>query len=131
MSNNLDKPVSISDLLGDNPPRFRPVAYYDKHMDCIRIELRDCSITERRFNEHLTVLYDNYPEVNQHDRAGLMIKGVKHLFKELKLPTGGVLRVTEVLDKLAEKYPHFVDQEVCRVVADIELTVNLDELVAA
>ncbi|MFZ1220417.1 MAG: hypothetical protein WAO00_14070 [Chthoniobacterales bacterium] len=125
------KPITVTDLLGTEPATFRPVAYYDSHMDCIRIELRDCSITERRFDEVLTVLYDNYPEVNQHDRAGLMIKGVKHLFKELNLPTEGIVKVTEVLDKLAEKYPNVVDKEVCRVVADIELTVDLDEAIAA
>jgi len=123
--------ITVSDILGVEPAKFRPVAYYDKHMDCIRIELRDCSITERRFDEFLTVLYDNYPDVNEHDRAGLMIKGVKHLFKELNLPTEGILSVTEVLDKLAEKYPNVVDKEVCRVVADTELTVNLDEAIAA
>ena len=131
MNDEAVKPISIGELLGAGPAQFRPVAYYDKHLDCIRIELRDCSITERRINEFITVLYDNYPEENQHDRAGLMIKGIKHLFKELGLPVEGIFRVTEILDKIAERYPDLIDKEVSRIVTNIELTVNLDEAVAA
>jgi hypothetical protein len=131
MKHEIQKSIELTDLLGSGPAQFRPIAYYDKHMDCIRIELRDCSITERRYDEYLTVLYDNYPEVNQHDRAGLMIKGVKYLFKEVNLPMEGILRVTEILNKLAQRYPQLIDTEISRIVTEIELTVNLDEVAAA
>src|SRR5437016_4495507 len=79
--------------------RFVPLAYYDKYMDCIRIELRDCSLCEERLDELLTVLYDNHPQPGQNGVAGLMIKGIKHLFKEIGLPLEGVLQVTEVIDR--------------------------------
>jgi hypothetical protein len=125
-----EESVSLSDIIGPGPQQFSPVAYYDKHMDCIRIELRDCSITERRFDEVITVLYDNYPEPKQHDRAGLMIKGIKHLFKRLDLPVEGILRVTQILDKLSKEYPELIDTEISRIVAEIELTVNLDDVAA-
>lgn len=123
--------ITLTDLVGTKPSLFRAFAFYDKHMDCIRIELRDCSMCERRLDEFVTVLYDNYPEANQHDRAGLMIKGVKHLFKEVGLPVEGILRITLILDKLAQRYPELIQDEIRKIVTDIELTVDLDEPVAA
>ena len=41
---------------------FTLCAYYDKHMDCIRVQSRDCSITEERRDALFTVLKDNYPK---------------------------------------------------------------------
>jgi hypothetical protein len=130
MTEQVPETITLTELIGEKPQQFRPIAFYDKHMDCIRIELRDCSMTERRLDEFVTVLYDNYPEVNQHDRAGLMIKGIKHLFKEFGLPIEGVLRVTEILDHLAKRYPQLIDSEIRRIVTDIELTVDLDAIAA-
>ena len=81
------------------------MAYYDKHMDCIRIELRDCSITEERINEVLTILRDNYPGPGQNDRAGLMIKGVKHFFVQWGVRMEGVVLVTQILNQLLVQLP--------------------------
>src|SRR5690349_14655809 len=98
-----DNALDLAKLLGGKVLKpFRPLAYYDRHMDCIRIELRDCSITERRVSETITVLLDNFPEPKQSEIAGLMIKGVRHLFSGLEIPMTGVLYVTGILDKLAE-----------------------------
>lgn len=48
--------------LGVGPLRaFKPVAYFDSHADCIRIELRDCSFTEERISQPVTLLEDNHP----------------------------------------------------------------------
>ncbi len=60
-----------------------------------------------------------------------MIKGVKHLFKEVGLPVEGILRITLILDKLAQRYPELIQDEIRKIVTDIELTVDLDEPVAA
>lgn len=117
-------------LNGRQVAPFKPVAYYDQHMDCIRIELCDCSITEERINPVLTVLHDNYPGSGQDDRAGLMIKGVKHFFSEWKMEMEGVVLVTRILNQLLEQLPH--DQEnirnirpIQKIASDIELTVNM------
>jgi hypothetical protein len=111
---------------------FRPLAYYDKHMDCIRIELRDCSFCEKRLNESLTLLEDNYPNSGQVASAGLVIKGVKHLFKALDLPLEGIVLVTMLIDRIIkENHLPESDQSVIRpvgeVASQIELSVNLDE----
>ena len=79
--------VWVGDLFGEYKPNpFRPMAYYDKHLDCIRVEIRDCSITEHRCGEILTVLEDNHPENDQGKYVGFTIKGVGHVFEELSLP---------------------------------------------
>jgi hypothetical protein len=65
--------VTLAELLGDDTGQFTPVAFYDKFMDCIRVELRDCSLTETRVDEYLTILYDNNPEPGQSPSAGLMM----------------------------------------------------------
>ncbi|MFZ2445134.1 MAG: hypothetical protein WAW37_02135 [Syntrophobacteraceae bacterium] len=69
----------------DNPPKaFRPCAYYDKHLDCIRVQVRDCSFTEIRLNEAFTIYQANH--VSCAEYIGFSIKGIRHLFEELKLP---------------------------------------------
>jgi hypothetical protein len=121
--------ANLESVLGTKALKpFRPLAYYDRHMDCIRIELRDCSITEKRIDEKITVLLDNFPDQNQSPIAGLMIKGVKHyLFKELGLPVEGILFVTSILDKLTKLYPDEIEANIRKLVYEIDLTVNLDE----
>ena len=39
---------------------FQPFAYFDKHMDCIRVKIRDCSVTEVRLSRMFTVLKPNH-----------------------------------------------------------------------
>jgi hypothetical protein len=122
------KPEITLDIIlsGRQVAPFKPVAYYDKHMDCIRIELRDCSITEERINSVLTVLHDNYPGPGQDDRAGLMLKGMKHFFSTWGMEMDGIVLVTTILNQLLEKLPH--DQEnirpIQKIAAEIELTVD-------
>lgn len=82
---------------------FSPVAYYDQHMDLIRIELRDCSTWERRINQFLTLAFDNYPEEGQSPVAGLTFKGVKHLFKQWNLRLEGVYLLAELLDRIVKE----------------------------
>lgn len=128
--------VTLADLLGE-PASFvvRPVAYYDKHMDCIRIELRDCSLTEVRVNKMLTLLHDNHPSEHQTHLAGIMIKGVKHLFNEWGLPLEGVLMVTTIIDRLLQTLPADPEnapekeiREVLQITSAIELEVDFDNV---
>ncbi|MBI2504907.1 MAG: hypothetical protein HYW07_16945 [Candidatus Latescibacteria bacterium] len=86
------------------PAPFRPIAYYDKHLDCIRVELRACSVTEHRCGQFFTLLEDNNPEADQTRFIGFTIKGVWHLFAELGLPLTGVQEVVAILNALLEKY---------------------------
>lgn len=82
---------------------FRPIAYYDKHLDCIRVQLKDCSFTEKRLNRYWTVLEENHGESNS--LAGFNIKGVHYLAKELGFSTTGVMKLTDLIDKIVKQYP--------------------------
>lgn len=105
---------------------FKPTAYYDSHMDCIRIELRDCSFTEERFNEHVTFLEDNYPGARS-TVAGLMIKGVKHLFKEQDIALDGIIYVTSILNRMVSQYPDLAEKRILKLVKELDLTVDMSQ----
>ena len=119
-------PTLEETLRGDPINDFQPVAYYDKHMDCIRIELRDCSITEERINPILTILLDNYPGPGQEPRAGLMIKGITHFFSRWKMEMEGIVLVTELLNQLIEQLPP--DPEYARNIRPIQEVASTIEL---
>jgi hypothetical protein len=106
---------------------FEPVAYYDKHMDCIRVELRDTSFTEERLNEHITFLEDNYPGPNRSAAAGIMFKGVTHFFKKNNLPLEGVVYVTTILNEMVKEYPELAHERICKMVNEMDMTVDMSE----
>ncbi len=117
---------------------FKQRAYYDKHLDCIRVVIRECSVCEHRLTAIMTVLEDNYPEPGQQPFVGFVIKGVEHLFKELELSLEGVLPFIELFDKLAELHGDELTERVLepyqgllQVLKDIELKVDFAEAMAA
>jgi hypothetical protein len=89
---------------------FRPLAYYDKHLDCIRIQVKDCSFTEVRLNRFFTLWYENH--VAKKRTVGFTIKGVKHLFVTLGLPKSGPIVVAQIIDGILKLYPEKKTQEV-------------------
>ncbi len=96
---------ALQQLLGAYPPTtpFRPLAYYDKHLDCIRIQVKDCSFTERRLNSFFTLWIENH--VTSEKTVGFTIKGVKHLFVTLGLPQSGPVYVAQIIDGILQYYP--------------------------
>lgn len=132
----MTKIISSDPLTMEYPLQtFTPLAYYDKHMDCIRVQIRDCSITETRVNDLLTILEDNYPEQGQRKYVGFTFKGVSHIFKQLHLPLEGVLKVTDLFNKIVAVYPELLVWSVAReairqvepTMIDTELQVNFAE----
>ena len=110
---------------------FQPFAYYDGRLDCIRVQIRDCSVAERRIDSTITLLKDNYPEQSQSVYVGYNIKGVRCLFKQLNLPRNGVIKIVELLDKIVKQYPDkavnsFVDEVLWKVLRETELEVKYD-----
>lgn len=63
-------------------PPFRPYAYFDEQLDCIRIGWRDTSVTESRLSPALTVMLANYDAngepATEAEIVGVVIKGVAH-----------------------------------------------------
>lgn len=88
-----------------NVSSFVPVAYFDKHMDCIRVHTHDRSVTEVRLTEMFTVHRCNHRAQFDPAYVGFTIKGVQHLFAKLGLPNSGAVRVAELLDSLTKHMP--------------------------
>lgn len=82
---------------------FQPIAYYDKHLDCIRVQLKDCSFTEKRLNKYWTILEENHGQSNA--LAGFNIKGIHYLAQKLGFSTTGVMKLTDLIDKIVKNYP--------------------------
>lgn len=85
--------------------KFQPVAYYDKHMDCLRIFIRDCSVTEKRVDRFLTLHKTNHAGQFGPKYVGFTIKGIRHLFDELGLPLHGIYSLTEIVDRIVKLHP--------------------------
>lgn len=89
-------------------PDFEPVAYYDKHLDAIRVQTMDCSIWEDRLDRILTVYHANHHQQADglNDVVGFAIKGVRHLLREIGLDDREQpLKLAAFLDKLFKLYP--------------------------
>lgn len=119
-----------SRMLAASP--FTSYADFDVEMDCIRIQLRDCSTTEDRISEHVTLVYDNYPKINQPQLVGINIKGLH----ELGLSLSGVYMVADLLDKIVSRLPAEEAREVRRYVGDLqpkidEMQVDIPDTVMA
>jgi hypothetical protein len=88
---------------------FRPFAYYDKHLDAIRVQIMDCSVCEDRLDRFLTVYHANYPvslgSAGHGQIVGFVIKGISHLFESLGLKTQGVVRIAAILDAMVKTFP--------------------------
>lgn len=99
ITSNLEGFVASYGKEGD----FCPFAYYDKHLDCIRVQLFDCSFTEKRLNRIVTVLHANHHETDK--VAGFNIKGVCYLFQEMGMSRTEVYKLTDIIDAIVSFYP--------------------------
>lgn len=99
----------IRSLFRENPvSEFKPFAYYDRGLDCVRVIIRDCSFCEVRISEYFTLLEVNQTEDDQPNFVGFTIKGIGHAFKKSGVPLDGIKTVTEVLKILVEAEPNAV-----------------------
>jgi len=98
--------AQVQSALAEHGGTFRPCAYFDVRLDCIRVVTRDCSIMETRINEVLTVLEDNYyQESNQRRYIGFTIKGAAHFCKERGLDISVPIDISELLDAILASFP--------------------------
>ena len=97
---------------------FKPVAYYDPHMDFIRVMTRDASVTEIRIDGLFTIHECNHRGPTDPLYVGFTIKGVRSLFKEIGLPLDGVHKLTEVIDKLVRHKPGSMMSEMLKIISE-------------
>ncbi len=121
---------TIDAFMADNLTQFQPYAYYDKHMDCIRVKILNCSVTETRMSKMFTLLKSNGDSALAGSHVGFTIKGVAHLFASLGLSLNGVHNVANILNEIVKKMPHSVVKKVAEefvpVVKRKNLTVDFD-----
>ena len=110
---------------------FVPVAYYDKHMDCIRVMTHDRSVTEHRIDEFLTVHECNHRSQFDPEYVGFTIKGIRHIFSEVGLPLDGVYKLTDIIDKIVTRMPGTATADLLKTYKDYQdagdLTIDFDD----
>ena len=85
---------------------FRPCAFFDDRLDCIRVIARDCSVLETRINQNLTVLEDNYyQESDRKPYVGFTIKGARHFCSENGFDLNSPISISELLDAILKAFP--------------------------
>ncbi len=99
---------AMAQFFTDNPPKaFKPCAYYDKHLDSIRVQVKDCSFTEIRLNELFTIYRANHTKSGEY--MGFSIKGIRHLLVKSGFPKAkqGPFMLAEILDHIIKARPEF------------------------
>jgi hypothetical protein len=97
----------VREAVSQDSNEFRPCAYFDDRLDCIRVIARDCSVCEERVNDRLTVLVDNYHErrPGKMKYIGFTIKGARHFCREQGLDLSAPIRMTPLLDAILASWP--------------------------
>lgn len=97
---------SLELFLAENLKEFRPFAYFDKQLDCVRVKFCDCSVTDVRMNPYITVLKPNDGPMRESGRnAGFTIKGMAYVCNEANIPLKAGLSLVALLDALVKMFP--------------------------
>ena len=89
---------------------FRPCAFCDDRLDCIRVIARDCSVLEERINDRLTVLLDNHYPNSPGSRkyVGFTVKGARHFCHDRGWDQEASITMTQLIDAILESSPEVV-----------------------
>ena len=108
----------VRDTFSGEPVEFRPCAFCDEGLDCIRVIARDCSVVEERVNERVTVLIDSYyPGPGRRQYVGFTIKGARHFCKQRGWDTKRSIGMVEFLDAVFASSPELVMEWFMEIVA--------------
>ncbi len=129
MQEHLENSVSFIKYIGAD--EFKPFAYYDKHLDCIRVRIQDCSVVEERLSRIFTILKAAHPIESGGDQlVGFNIKGIRHLFEQVGLPHEGVFKLVDIISEIVKVYPDTfvkkVREEFIAVLEENEISVEVD-----
>lgn len=127
----MNTPSELNEFMAMNLGEFKPFAYFDKHMDCIRVLIQDVSVTEERLSKFFTIAKPNNSPFSGY-RVGFTIKGVAHLFNRAGIPLSGVKSLVDILDEIVKELPHAavkqVSEEFSSVLRANKLEINFDEV---
>jgi hypothetical protein len=98
--------AQVKQAFAGKPEKFRPCAFFDDRLDCIRVIARDCSVLETRINKFITVLEDNYCEESGEKRyVGFTVKGARHFCQEHAFDLSTPIEMTALLDAILDSFP--------------------------
>jgi len=99
--------AGVQEVFAGPTGEFRPCAFFDDRLDCIRVIARDCSVLETRINPVLTVLEDNYfEEAHQKQYVGFTIKGARHFCAEHGFNLNAPINLSDLLDAILKAFPN-------------------------
>jgi hypothetical protein len=84
---------------------FHPSAILNVPLDCIRVIVRDCSFTEIRIDDRITVLEDNYPQAWCQEYVGFTIKGARHFCQQQGFNLSVPIKLRDILNAILEATP--------------------------
>ncbi len=97
--------TQVREAFSGKTSSFRPCAFFDDRLDCIRVIARDCSVLEERVNDRLTVLIDNYAEQQEKKYVGFTLKGARHFCEKYGLGRTTSIKMSELLDAILRSSP--------------------------
>jgi hypothetical protein len=98
--------VLVKSAFAEAPGQFRPGAFFDDRLDCIRVITKDCSVLETRINTSLTVLEDNYADGSgASPYVGFTIKGARHFCHENGISLDAPIQMSALLDAILKAFP--------------------------
>jgi hypothetical protein len=104
----------VRETFASESGEFHPCALFDEPLDCIRVITRDCSFTEIRIDDRITVLEDNYCPIGGKKYVGFTIKGARHFCQERGFRLSAPIKLIELLNAILDATP----DPVVRVVVD-------------
>jgi hypothetical protein len=108
---------------------FRPCAIFDERLDCIRIVTRDCSVTEMRVSDLITILEMSHPPQGKNKCVGFSVKGARHFCNQHGLTLSAPLKMSALLDALMKSAPSLVVETIIeRIVKPLVEEAHLDQV---
>jgi hypothetical protein len=84
---------------------FRPCAFFDDRLDCIRVITKDCSVIEERMNDRVTILLDLYSTPGQRKCVGFTLKGAYHLCQQHNWDATRPIQIGQLLNAIITSVP--------------------------
>jgi len=84
---------------------FRPCAFFDDRLDCIRVITKDCSVLEERINDRITILLDLYAPKERKECIGFTLKGAYHLCQQHGWDKSRPIKMSQFLDAILASVP--------------------------
>jgi hypothetical protein len=89
----------------EQPEAFRPCAFFDARLDCIRVITKDCAVLEERINNRVTILLDLYSPPSRKECVGFTLKGAYHLCQQHNWNPTQPIKMSQLLDAILASVP--------------------------